>query len=331
MTEKLAIFARIDDWAPINTSPRVIHFLAQRDDIETYIIDISQAENAALASGDFSSSFQAYEVLPEFKLETLRTLPQWPMVADDFDYIWVRLDPPVNSALMKALSHFNKSKPVLNDPESCMTLSSKKYLIELKDVLGDLLPPIQLCYSLQDIADFQKTCPNMVLKIAESYGGMGVKRFCRDYDSDFETLEDITPFLEEGKEILAMKYLNNPNQSDNRIIIAKDRILGVLNRRAQKGGWLCNITAGGSMEATTLSEGDKAIADKIIPIFKKHGIFFGGVDTLIDENNQRRLSEINVLNIGTVYAYDKATGQNLCLELTEMLIQEFRALAKQEA
>lgn len=59
------------------------------------------------------------------------------------------------------------------------------------------MPPIALCYDAGNVMDFRQNCPDMVLKVLNSCGGQGVRRYRQNGESDFADEAAVEAFLQE--------------------------------------------------------------------------------------------------------------------------------------
>ena len=236
--------------------------------------------------------------------------------------IWLRLDQPVsNESLLNIDKTFPHSK-IINNPTGIIKTGKKEFLEELRPLLGDLVPPIKICKTVEQIKEFSNQHQNLVLKASLSFGGIGILRYFKDGNGDINDNE-LQNFLDKHKSCLAMKFLKSNQQSDNRILVLNGKILGAINRKAPKDGWLCNISAGGSASLGTISKREEEIVEIINPIMKKNKISFYGIDTLIDEHENRYLSELNTTNVGCIRELERFTGKPIVNMIIDNLVSEF--------
>jgi glutathione synthase len=167
----------------------------------------------------------------------------------------------------------------------------------------DVCPPIKLCHSVEEILEFANY-HELVLKPLKEYGGKGILRLNKhelqdgDKKYDSETyLKSIETYIQkEG--FLAMKFLKNVKQGDKRLIVVDGDIMAASLRMPADGSWLCNVAMGGTSVKTVPDDREIQIIERINPYLKENGILMYGADTLVDDNGDRILSEINTLSIG---------------------------------
>ncbi len=229
---------------------------------------------------------------------------------NDFDIIFLRLPRPISDEFLRALQLNFSQKCFVNKPSGIITCSSKSVLLNFPDVC----PPIRLCHSIQEIMVFSDMY-NTVLKPLKEYGGKGIirikDRVINDGEQDWELekyLRKIEPTITKDG-YLAMKYLENVSQGDKRLIVVGGEVLAASLRLPPDDSWLCNVAMGGTSVASQADENELKIIESINPYLKQQGILIYGADTLVDDNGQRTLSEINALSIGGFPQAEKQTGK----------------------
>lgn len=234
---------------------------------------------------------------------------------DTFDAVWMFLDHPVSPEFLRYFKGMFPKAFIMNCPMGVAATSTKAVLKDLKreiDCIANYIPPIKICTSVQDVENFRKKYGNAVLKALRDFGGAGVKRYKTNGDTDIHTAEDVQAFLDkQGGQCLAMRYLDNDDQSDKRTLVFRGQILGSVLRRPARDGWLCNIASGGSAEISAPNIEEKTLIDVIDPWLQSRGVYYYGIDTLKDESGRRVLSEINTLNIGGAKIVQELTGEDI--------------------
>lgn len=243
---------------------------------------------------------------------------------DGIDAVWLRLDLADELFLQYVEQRF-AGRFISNSPAGVVRSGTKAFLLGLAPVMDDLMPAVKLCYSASNVARFRKACPDIVLKVLRSFGGQGVVRVRENGLSDLNGKAEIASFLKENGPCLAMAYLDNPAQSDNRICVLNGEILGVIRRVPRPGDWICNLMAGGSFEACAPDEREIEIIRRLHPVMEELGVHYYGVDTLLNAKNERVLSEINTINAGGAYRYEQRTGRPVCRMIADDFVS--RAVA----
>jgi glutathione synthase len=172
---------------------------------------------------------------------------------------------------------------------------------------------MKLCYSIEEVIDFAALFP-IVLKPLKAYGGQGILKIDGDKLDNGENIFNTTEYLLriqeplESEGYLAMKFLKNVHLGDKRILVVGGEIMASSLRLPPENAWLCNVAQGGQAELTTADEDEKAIIKSISPILEENGILIFGVDTLVDDDGKRILSEVNTLSIGGFMQAEEQSG-----------------------
>lgn len=138
--------------------------------------------------------------------------------------------------------------------------------------------------------------------------------------------EDILVFIEEVHERLKRKknhasrigfilqeFIHESAGTDFRVLVLDGKIVGVMKRTAQDGGFKANVSLGGVAEQVELDKELKYLAKKIIKAGK---IFYGGVD-FIKKGDQYLALEINTS--AQFKGFEGATGINVAKKIIETI------------
>lgn len=216
---------------------------------------------------------------------------------DNYDAIWLRLPPPLSSSFLSFLKQQFADKLIINKPEGIQITGNKKFLMNFPD----LCPPMKICTSIEDIKMFKNQFP-IVLKPFQEYGGKGIVRIDGEkvwVGKEETTFEDFIEKIKQSKiEYLAVKFLKNVSQGDKRIVVVDGKILGTSLRLPSKDSWICNVSMGGKAVDAEPEEEEIKIIKRLNPQLSKLGIIMYGVDTLVNDEGKRVLSEINTTSIG---------------------------------
>ena len=184
---------------------------------------------------------------------------------------------------------------------------------------------MKLCYSIKEIQDFAQHFP-IVLKPLKEYGGKGLLRM---ENGNIQYREEVFPaesFLKEQEAYiqengyLAMKFLKNVGMGDKRIIVMGGEILAASLRLPAEGSWLCNVAQGGSTQPSEADPEERRIIEIIAPRLESEGVFIYGVDTLVDDDGKRILSEINTLSVGGFADIEAQTGKPIVKQAIDKII-----------
>ncbi len=280
----------------------------------TLFFDGMQRE--ALLGTSLTKDFQ-YTISGKYYKINLRKLK-----VKDYDLVLLRLPRPISDEFLEWLAEVFSHASVINNPRGIIITSNKKYLVNFPKIC----PDARLCYSIEEIYQEIAKYP-IVLKPLKEYGGRGILRINGDLIDDGTKEYDTEIYLKAMEEIierdgyLSMRYLKNVHQGDKRILIAGGEILAASLRIPKEGSWLCNIAQGGKSEAAKITKTEKEIINHINPKLQSHGILIYGVDTLVDDNGERVLSEINTLSIGGFLQTEMNTNRPIIKKLLDKIFE----------
>ncbi|MBR9922220.1 MAG: glutathione synthetase [Bacteroidetes bacterium] len=234
-------------------------------------------------------------------------IPSWD--AHAFNFIWLRLPRPIPEGFFDYLETALGDKIILNRPSGINESSPKSFLLRVQEIC----PPIKHCENLEDIKAFQQHFP-IVLKPLEDYGGRGILRVESGkvllkeakipLDEFASNLED--QFNRGG--YLAMKFLKNVHLGDKRVVVVNGEVIGGILRVPPKGSWLCNASQGGQAQVVEVDPEEyqmaKLLHSKLAPL----GVAIFGMDTLVNDDGKRVLSEVNTLSIGGIDPLGRMSG-----------------------
>lgn len=222
----------------------------------------------------------------------------------DFHAIFLRLAWPINKDFFRLLPSRFLNRTIVNDPAGILKTSNKKYLFNFPEFTPDMI----LCKKWSQVIELAEN-KSIVLKPLENYGGKGLARIKDDqvwYDGKDMPLEAFKLIFEASEEgYLAVPYLKNVGKGDKRIFVAGGKIIFSSLRLPQTNGWLCNVAQGGSSSPAIANRNERQMIDAISPKLAKEGIFYYGVDTLVNNQGKRVISEINTLSIGGLTPNEK--------------------------
>jgi len=215
----------------------------------------------------------------------------------EYDFVWLRLPPPLSKEFLDYLEITFPSTVIINRPQAIYETGSKAFLMNFEEVC----PPMKICESLDDILDFSRVFP-IVIKPFREYGGKGILKIDGNQVSNSKahfTIEEFSNIYNNAPDkYLAVKYLKNVKKGDKRIVVINGEIMGASLRLPPEDSWICNVSMGGTSNFAEVSPEEIEIVNTINPLLSAKGIVMYGVDTLVDDNNRRILSEINTTSIG---------------------------------
>ena len=275
----------------LNSSKGVELFIASRGDAKnTPFFDKMKSNN--IWAKNFDEGF-SYDNKNNWFNETSE------LNINDFDGMLLRLDQPVEVDFLEFLTSFESKVKIINSPAGLIKTGSKRFLINFPD----LVPSIKLCNTLEDVFTASSK-EAIVLKPLRGYGGYGILRLENGNlfqgDSDLIALnsKEASTVIKQHLPCVSMRFLKNISLGDKRIIICNGKILGAVLRVPAQGSWLANLAQGGETKRTEITSEEHQIVGIISKEMQEHGIFLYGLDTLVNDDGKRVLSEINPVNVG---------------------------------
>ena len=225
----------------------------------------------------------------------------------EYDVIWLRLPHPIPQAFFANLETHAPTVPplIVNDPAGIETTSTKAFLTNFPE----WTPPTRLVYTREQAEAFAREHP-IVLKPLRAFGGHGILRL--DHPEDARKVSFDEPYL-------AMKFLENVSQGDKRILVVNGKIMAASLRIPRAGEWLCNVARGGTSVSAGIEPEEETMIAALAPELLGRGICFAGIDTLVNDDGKRVLSEINTLSIGGFPQAEVQTGR----PILQQTIDEF--------
>ncbi len=295
-----------------------------------------QCESVYVASRGFernSSFFQAENTTPlfaskvhesfDYTEDSISYISDIQVInPEDIDILILRLPRPISDDFLIWVKEIFSGSLIINEPKGIIETSSKAYLLNFPE----LCPSMRLCESISDVLHAAKRYP-IVLKPLKEYGGKGILKINGLQLDDGQGIHHTEEYLESISEplktegYLSMKYLKNVTEGDKRILIVDGEIMTSVLRIPAEGSWLCNIAQGGRAIPSNPTKNEHYIIQKLSPYLKKAGIFMYGIDTLMDDNGKRILSEINTLSIGGFISGESKNGNPLVEKTVKKLFK----------
>lgn len=233
-----------------------------------------------------------------------------PADLNDYDWIWLRLPPPIPDGFFDFLRAVYPEERIINRPSGIEATSTKAFITQLPK----WAPDTRLCRNFSEVEAMQAEYP-IVLKPLHSYGGHGIVKVAggqvtdagRAYPLHRYRRELETGFARGG--YLGMRFLKNVSQGDKRTVVINGRILGSVLRMPLPGAWLCNAAQGGQAVIARPDQRERQMARELSDMLTPMGILMFGMDTLVNDEQQRVLSEVNTLSIGGIQPMETRSGK----------------------
>jgi glutathione synthase len=158
--------------------------------------------------------------------------------------------------------------------------------------------------SLGAAREFLKAHGDIVIKPLHGNAGKAVFKIGSDGANLAPLMELFNATYREPHVLQA--FLPEVAEGDKRIVLIDGEFAGAINRRPAKGDIRSNLAAGGTAEASELTETEREICAALGPELKRRGLLFVGIDVI----GGKWLTEINVTSPTGIVAIDKFNGSD---------------------
>ena len=243
--------------------------------------------------------------------------------------IVLRIDPPLNGDFLNGLnSHFDI--PIINSAKGIELVGRRDFLLRFSS--QNLIPKSEFHSSISELADLIEK-QNSVVKLDESYGGKGVRRYVgtqrhRDFLSDTEFQKLISKNIKKFGGIFSQEYFDTVSLGDRRVIVSFGNPVGIITRIPAESEWRSNVSQGASISVEEVTTSDCELVSKVDPLMRENGIFSYGIDCLTDNEGRQKISEINVTNVGGYSQCKQYSGVSAAAVLAEDISLYFQSFAK---
>lgn len=274
-------------WITIANSLTVIASKAWATVTPVQLVPVTLGENRWIAVPDWFSVGTA-EFLP---LET-------------FDVVWMRTDPPVNTAYLYAtyiLDYVNPVKTrVVNAPAGVRSANEKMYALQFLTSIPETI----VTQNKQVIQDFIAQKGAAVMKPLGGKAGEGIL-FLEKGDRNFNSLVEIST-LQGTLPIMVQTYLPEAKAGDKRVILLNGDPIGAVNRVPTGNEFRGNMAVGGRADAVEITPRDREIAAELAPALRRDGLIFVGMDVI-----GGFLTEVNVTSPTGIREIDRLSHVTL--------------------
>ena len=222
-------------------------------------------------------------------------------LGSDVDVVLMRQDPPFDLGYITAthlLERIRQETLVVNDPAAVRDAPEKVWVLDF----AQYMPPTMVTRSIGAARRFLEEHGEIVLKPLHGNAGKAVFKIGRD-GSNLVPLMELFNATYREPHVLQL-FLPEVADGDKRIILVDGEVAGGINRRPAKGDIRSNLAAGGTAEASELTETERDICAALAPELKRRGLLFVGIDVI----GGRWLTEINVTSPTGIVALDKFNG-----------------------
>jgi glutathione synthase len=263
-----------------------------------YLADALTYEDGRLYAGAHEVRVQSVHNdhfhLGEFKIIDL---------GSNIDVVLMRQDPPFDLGYITAthlLERIQDETLVVNDPGAVRNAPEKVWVLDF----ARFMPPTMLTRSLGAARKFLAEHGEVVIKPLHGNAGKAVFKIGTDGANLAPLMELFNATYREPHVLQA--FLPAVAEGDKRIVLVDGEVAGAINRRPAKGDIRSNLAAGGTAEATELTETEREICEALGPELKRRGLLFVGIDVI----GGKWLTEINVTSPTGIVAIDKFNGSD---------------------
>src|SRR4051794_14035140 len=219
----------------------------------------------------------------------------------DVDVVLMRQDPPFDLGYITAthlLERIQGETLVVNDPAAVRDAPEKVWVLDF----AQYMPPTMITRSIGAARHFLEEHGEIVLKPLHGNAGKAVFKIGSD-GSNLTPLMELFNATYREPHVLQL-FLPEVAEGDKRIILVDGEVAGGINRRPAKGDIRSNLAAGGTAEASELTDTEREICAALAPELKRRGLLFVGIDVI----GGRWLTEINVTSPTGIVSLDKFNG-----------------------
>lgn len=207
---------------------------------------------------------------------------------NDFQVVFFRPDPPVDINYINAcyiFDYVDREKTFLiNDPSEVKNFNEKFHI----NYFPEFVPQNIITSSLEKIMEFVEEKQEAILKPLNRCFGSGVY-YLNNKDNNLLTI--ISSMTENGKTpVMVQEYLPEAKFGDKRVLILGDTVLDECIRKLPGDhNFKFSTHSDKFFEATTLTNNEKMIAQKIADKLCLQGLYMVGLDVISE-----KVIEINV-------------------------------------
>lgn len=229
---------------------------------------------------------------------------------DHADIVLMRTDPPVDRDYLRAtylLDQVDAERVLMvNHPSGLREANEKLFTLRFPDII----PETTVTADIDEIVASTRRWSCAVLKPTDAMAGRGVF-LLNPADPNLRSIAETA--TDRGRvHIIVQQFVPDVVHGDRRIIVLDGEPVGVIRRVATGPEFRCNMAAGASVVADTITARDKEICGVIAPELHRLGIVFAGIDVIGD-----RLTEVNVTSPTGVREIDALCGAQLARLVVE--------------
>ena len=222
----------------------------------------------------------------------------------DFDYVFMRKDPPVDENFMNALHLLSQAESeganIINRPSALQKFNEKIFALRF----SNWMPDTNVICKVEDFKQFKQKYSTIILKPLNGMGGESIYKFDESSTDHLEIFKSLTNNYQTM--VMVQNFLPEIYDGDYRILIIHGKPFPIaLARIPQGGSFKGNLAAGGIGEARELSDDQVRVSTEIGKLLSEEGILFAGIDMI-----GNYLTEINITSPTGAREIFSQTGKN---------------------
>ena len=222
----------------------------------------------------------------------------------DFDYVFMRKDPPVDENFMNALHMLSQAESeganVINRPSALQKFNEKIFALRF----SNWMPDTNVICKAEDFKQFKQKYSSIILKPLNGMGGESIYKFDESSTDHLGIFKSLTNNYQTM--VMVQNFLPEIYDGDYRILIIHGKPFPIaLARIPQEGSFKGNLAAGGIGEARELSDDQVRVSTEIGKLLSEEGILFAGIDMI-----GNYLTEINITSPTGAREILSQTGKN---------------------
>ena len=179
---------------------------------------------------------------------------------------------------LNVLEILNEQVPVINSPQAILCCANKFYSYHCFKKAGIKVPVTHIVQTMPQACRVVNELGDCVIKPMFGYKGIGVMRIeagSMDGDSDNVVMHEMESALHKRGALYIQEFI--PATFDVRIFVVAGVVVGAIKRTAPDGGWVNNLSQGGTASAYEPTQEDIEMALKASAAV---GTIYAGVDIL---------------------------------------------------
>jgi glutathione synthase len=236
---------------------------------------------------------------------------------DEMDAVFMRTDPPVNTAYLYAtyiLDYINPEKTlVVNSPRGIRSANEKMYALQFTQAIPETI----VSQNKQVIREFVEKQGAAVLKPLGGKAGEGIL-FLEPGDRNFNSMVEIS--THQGQlPVMVQTYLPDAKLGDKRIILLHGEPIGAVNRIPTGQEFRGNMAVGGTVAQTEITDRELEICAQLASTLRRDGLIFVGIDVI-----GGYLTEVNVTSPTGIREIDRLSNLNLGYQVIKWVVENDR-------